>query len=68
MIIAGTDTSSVTMFYMLKACEDDQSLEECLREEVDTHIGETRSSLGMYTYMYAMSKQRICTCTPFVKV
>ena len=44
MLLAGTDTSSVTMFYLLKACQDDPSLEQCLREEVATHIGKNLSS------------------------
>lgn len=40
MIIAGTDTSSMTMFYLLKACQDDPILEQDLRAEVDHVVGE----------------------------
>lgn len=33
MILAGTDTSSVTMFYLILAARDDEELEKALREE-----------------------------------
>ena len=39
MIIAGTDTSSVTMFYLLQACQDDPDLEKGLTLEVDKATG-----------------------------
>lgn len=40
MIIAGTDTSSVTMFYLLKACQDDSALESDIVAEVAQVTGE----------------------------
>ena len=40
MIIAGTDTSSVTMFYMLKACQDDGMLEDNIATEVQDATGQ----------------------------
>lgn len=39
MIIAGTDTSSVTMFYLLKACQDDPQLEDIMATEVRDATG-----------------------------
>ena len=47
MIIAGTDTSSVTMFYLLKACQGDGNLENTMAAEVHAATGDCTYGLDM---------------------
>lgn len=62
MIIAGTDTSSVTMYYALLALRDDPSLEQRVHEELRTCPGARQAARRAGCVFNARSGQHVAAC------